>query len=1814
MSVGGGTPQALQYVDSTGTFTLSALNPGAVWAEPVPTGAVVVNASLVPTSGQSYGTVATTLNPTAGGNTAFIAASRPTLTSNSTPLSGFAAAVYSPNGQNIYAVDPADSTVVMLSAATGGVEQTITDGVAGYFGSAYPTQGLKGVDYVAVSPDGTVVFTGGPGGVDAFSVNATTGQLTYYYTIGTTDLAAYNPDGYETLPLPGSVNGLTAFTLPIAGGQPVEGAYISTSGGFVQWAYEYGYESDEASTSSLANVVAQTAGVSDTEVYPSLTVQQQSVIYALGNGGATLDTIVPFSTSFTNGTPIASVALPVAGTAVATSPNGNFIYVASQSGNAITAIRQTSTILNDPDALTVVQTVTDNTDGVHGLVSPSSLAVTPDGRYLLVGSQANSSLAVFSINQTTGALTYLQVLREGVGGADGLADIAGLLAGASGSTPYALSLGNTASGAGGITPLAIATTPPAPVAYTITFSNIADAGLTLSGNGANTITLAQPPTANVTTESITAGNGGNLINLQALAPHTIVNTGSGADTLNITPAQTGATLTANTGAGNDIINLYSAAANTVFTLSVGDGNDKFYVQGKGIAPSAGIELFADTASPLGDVLTFNPANPNPNTPNFTPTNFSQTTGNLQVTGFGVVKYNSFKQVIVENPPIINAPKVEIKEGQGVVLNATAVAVEGSLVGSLEYDLGNTGVFDVGGGSISAATLADYGIDARGTYTVGVEAIDSDGGTAVAHFNIVIDPVNPVVSVTGAATAQVGSVYTIDLGATLEGTDAITGWEVNWGDGTVQAFGAGVTDVTHTFETPGHFNIEAEAADSYSATGQYPYNASLSITAALPASFTLGQSTTISEGQGLTLVVPSDVPGTPDAYEWSINGRPVGGISAATTLSQTWAQLQTSDGVTQAGTYTVTLSPGYPGSPPGTSLGTTTLVVLNTPPTVVVTPGSAVQIGANATFTLAVTSAASAVQAAGYTVEFNVAFPGGLSSFVFETLAAGGVVTVPAELIPSAVGGYEVLGEVYDTEHGTTSFTDDFNVVAAPGTVVLNGSSLSTEGQTYDLSIDVIGGNTISGYLVNWGDGVTQTLQGGTTQTAAHVFLVNGSLAVDVTAIDTSTTYTAVQGVTVANVAPTLSLSGPASVPQGSPIALDGTITDPGPDDQFSLLINWDDGTQPTRIQLAPGVTAFATPHTYADAGSDTITATVTDDDGAAGTAMLAETVTNVAPSISAIGFTSPTINEGGTATLIGLFTDPGTLDSHTALINWGDGSTSVGTVDAATDTFGGTHVYANNPPGQPDGSFAATATITDNHGASDSAAATETVRNVAPIITAATITPAAVVQGSAITVSATFTDPGTLDTHTALINWGDGDTTPAIVTESQGSGTITATHSFDSAAPPAGQSFYTVTATVTDSDGASMSQVLDPPPIAENLVVSAATINEGGAITLTGTVVDIAPVGGADTVDILWGDGNTAVATINLATPTFDVTHTYLDNPPDQPDGGYRIQVVAANAIGNASTAATGVQVDNVAPGVQHLKLSTSHINEGSSVTLTGTIADPGVLDSETVSIVWGDGGTTAATVNLATRAFSATHTYLDNPPNQPDGSYTIMVTATDNAGGKGSASTSVEVDNVAPHITRLATNAGTVAAGGAVILTGTVVDPGVLDSETVLVNWGDGTSSVASINRTTRVLSASHVYAAGSAGADTGTTITATAIDNSGGSGAAQVVVQVDTPPAPAVLTLQAAATVANTNTQDSAPVTAVAIAQPAQLITLLQTSPITVSSSGDTAPVVSLVFDDDDGSFNIAQSVTTSLIDDYGEDWLMINADPGDQPPSVA
>jgi hypothetical protein len=75
--------------------------------------------------------------------------------------------------------------------------------------------------------------------------------------------------------------------------------------------------------------------------------------------------------------------------------------------------------------------------------------------------------------------------------------------------------------------------------------------------------------------------------------------------------------------------------------------------------------------------------------------------------------------------------------------------------------------------------------------------------------------------------------------------------------------------------------------------------------------------------------------------------------------------------------------------------------------------------------------------------------------------------------------------------------------------------------------------------------------------------------------------------------------------------------------------------------------------------------------------------------------------------------------------------------------------------------------------------------------------------GSAVTVTANFTDVGTQDTHLCSVNWDDGSTTNGTVTETNGSGMCTASHTYT--AP----GVYSVVITITDDDTGSASRPID---------------------------------------------------------------------------------------------------------------------------------------------------------------------------------------------------------------------------------------------------------------------------------------------------------------------------------------------------------------------------------------------------------------------
>lgn len=164
-----------------------------------------------------------------------------------------------------------------------------------------------------------------------------------------------------------------------------------------------------------------------------------------------------------------------------------------------------------------------------------------------------------------------------------------------------------------------------------------------------------------------------------------------------------------------------------------------------------------------------------------------------------------------------------------------------------------------------------------------------------------------------------------------------------------------------------------------------------------------------------------------------------------------------------------------------------------------------------------------------------------------------------------------------------------------------------------------------------------------------------------------------------------------------------------------------------------------------------------------------------------------TINEGGTYSTTGSFTDSDSA-SWTATVDYGNGSGVQPLILSGTN-FSLSHQYKDN------GSYTVTVSVTDEQNATGRGTATVTVNNVAPTVGTITAPTTPIEVNTSITATANFTDSGVQDTHTALWNWGDGNITPGNVAESNGSGSVSDSHTYTVAG------VYTITLTVTDKDG-----------------------------------------------------------------------------------------------------------------------------------------------------------------------------------------------------------------------------------------------------------------------------------------------------------------------------------------------------------------------------------------------------------------------------
>ncbi len=255
---------------------------------------------------------------------------------------------------------------------------------------------------------------------------------------------------------------------------------------------------------------------------------------------------------------------------------------------------------------------------------------------------------------------------------------------------------------------------------------------------------------------------------------------------------------------------------------------------------------------------------------------------------------------------------------------------------------------------------------------------------------------------------------------------------------------------------------------------------------------------------------------------------------------------------------------------------------------------------------------------------------------------------------------------------------------------------------------------------------------------------------------------------------------------------------------------------------------------------------------------------NVPPSVSAVELSASegTAYSGQLAT----FTDPGLDDTHTAAVNWGDGSPAEPAgLDPVGGTVTGTHTYVDS------GAFTVTVVVTDSDGAPGTTSFPMLVANVAP--QAAPAADQTLAEGELLsTTLATFSDVGASDTHTAMVDWGDGSPAePAAV--DQLAGTVTGTHTFtDNGA-------YTATITVTDNDGGAavvgfLATVSNVAP--EAIPAADQSVDMGVELSLALATFSDAGASDTHTATVDWGDGSAPeAAAVDQLAGTASGAHTY---------------------------------------------------------------------------------------------------------------------------------------------------------------------------------------------------------------------------------------------------------------------------------------------------------------------------------------------------
>ena len=632
----------------------------------------------------------------------------------------------------------------------------------------------------------------------------------------------------------------------------------------------------------------------------------------------------------------------------------------------------------------------------------------------------------------------------------------------------------------------------------------------------------------------------------------------------------------------------------------------------------------------------------------------------------------------------------------------------------------------GDGSIETFSATEIAIQAARThiyqdggmggtdYTIFVTLMDEDGThTNVGNKVVTVNNVAPTLSIAGADDINEGGIYVLAITATdpAGAADPLT-YSIDWGDGSslqsltaaeLAALGGNVEHIYVDDEdgpvnaTPRTITVTANDGDG----GVTQQSRSVTVHNVAP---TLAVSGAASQVQGtayaLTLGAVTD-PGIDTVTSYIVNWGDgnISSYDSAGEVSHTYASagdfVITVDLIDEDGTHT--------------EVATQALAVTAPTPTLSFEAGADVTLDEGTTFTRTIVFSDGEDNGAigwGYTIDYGDG-----------TIDTGTTLVQSLELSHLyADGDATHTVTVTLTDEAGEAVSDNFTVQVddvAP-VIALSGLPEVDAGVNYILNLGAItdpGDDTVISYIVNWGDGSSNTYDAAGEVT--HTFAAEGNYTISVDLVDEDDTHTAAGTLAVA-VNPVIIPDG-VSVNAGTDAVIDEgsfftrTITfadgeDTGADG-WTYSVDWGNDSIIETGSIAAGANSFDISRFFADGdASHDISVMVTDVAGDSDTQQFRLDVNNVAPTIALSGL--PEVDAGVSYILnLGAITDPGDDTVTSYIVNWGDDSSDI--YDVAGEV---THTFAAQ------GNYTISVDLVDEDGThADAGNFAVTVNEVAPV-------------------------------------------------------------------------------------------------------------------------------------------------------------------------------------------------------------------------------------------------------------------------------------------------------------------------------------------------------------------------------------------------------------------------------------------------------------------------------------------------------------------